>query len=609
MNSKKIFTLIFITVILSIMVLIIACETKPIEPKYDNAFDPKNPATSGDPFHLSVGIGEGGVVLNWTKPNAQNLKSYVIYRNTNDSTSFTEVGTALGSVTQYVDKSAKNGYNYWYRIAAVNSDGYQTNVSNVTAINIKSTPLFVINSNDIYTPNVQVDLTILAATADSMKISNLSDLSDANWEPYVTSKNWTLPGGEGENRVYLKVIYNNGNESAITPDTIIVDETPPVAVFTISPDSGTTDETIFQIDPTGSNDNLCPSDSLIIRFDWENNGTYDTEWQPLLAFDNVFSIGGGDNKRVKMQVQDGAGWTADTAIHVFVNSPPQASFIFMEDSINYQKYYFDATSSGDYEDNNNIKYMWDFEGDGQWDTQYNTADSIISFTYPAGSDSVFPILSVMDQNNLVTEISDTIVVADTIVTDRDGNVYSVIKIGNQYWMNENLRVTSYRNGNTIAYRPDSTQWSNLTSGAYCNYNNDENNVAIYGRLYNWYAVNNINQIAPTGWHVPSDADWQTLVDYLGGAYEAGGKLKEVGTSHWNSPNTAATNSSLFFALPGGLRNSIAEFDSLGYTAWFWSSTAFSTDRAIYRLLNHDLSWILNDHAEKGNGFSIRCVKD
>lgn len=137
------------------------------------------------------------------------------------------------------------------------------------------------------------------------------------------------------------------------------------------------------------------------------------------------------------------------------------------------------------------------------------------------------------------------------VTDYDGNVYQTVLIGDQCWMMENLKVTHYRNGDPIPHVTDGVTWGNLTSGAYCNYNNDEGNVATYGRLYNWYAVDDSRNIAPAGWHVPSDAEWQTLVDYLGGDAVAGGKMKEAGTTHWASPNTGATNESGFTALPGG----------------------------------------------------------
>ncbi len=160
------------------------------------------------------------------------------------------------------------------------------------------------------------------------------------------------------------------------------------------------------------------------------------------------------------------------------------------------------------------------------------------------------------------------------VTDIDGNVYEIVTIGNQVWMAENLKVTHYRNGEPLPNVTDNIEWRNLDTGAYCNYNNDVAYVATYGRLYNWFAVNDSRNIAPAGWHVPSDAEWQTLDDYLGSdTNDAGCKLKETGTSHWRSPNEGATNESRFSALPGGARKSLfGTFDYIGIYAFFWTST-------------------------------------
>jgi len=197
------------------------------------------------------------------------------------------------------------------------------------------------------------------------------------------------------------------------------------------------------------------------------------------------------------------------------------------------------------------------------------------------------------------------------VTDIDGNTYQTIKIGNQWWMMENLKVTHYRNGDAIPNVTDNTEWTNLTTGAYCNYNNNSANVATYGRLYNWYAVNDSRNIAPAGWHVPTNAEWQTLVDYLGGNLVAGGKMKEVGTAHWDSPNAGATNESGFSALPGGLRSLYGDFWHVGRIASLWPSTEYYYDtysawRWILDSTNSEVNcYVLN----KGNGLSLRCVRD
>jgi len=194
------------------------------------------------------------------------------------------------------------------------------------------------------------------------------------------------------------------------------------------------------------------------------------------------------------------------------------------------------------------------------------------------------------------------------VTDIDGNVYQTLTIGTQVWMAENLKVTQYRNGDDIPNVTDDGTWGGLTTGAYCNYNNNVNNVDTYGRLYNWYAVDDSRGLAPEGWHVPSDAEWQTLVDYLGGDAVAGGKMKEAGTIHWTSPNTGATNESGFSALPGGARSTNGNDYGVTIYANFWSSTEF-TSYAWGRGLPSNNLGISRGYYYKHFGFSIRCIKD
>ncbi len=196
------------------------------------------------------------------------------------------------------------------------------------------------------------------------------------------------------------------------------------------------------------------------------------------------------------------------------------------------------------------------------------------------------------------------------VTDIDGNVYKTVKIGSQWWMAENLKTTKYRNGNPIPNVTDNTQWGNLTTGAYCNYNNDINYVNTYGRLYNWYAVSDSRNIAPVGWHVPTDAEWTTLTTYLGGESVAGGKLKESGTAHWSLVNAGATNETGFTALPGGYRdlNGIC-FNLIACGGFWWSSTEYDTNNALSRYMADYLGLVLRGYYGKTHGFSVRCVKD
>jgi len=206
------------------------------------------------------------------------------------------------------------------------------------------------------------------------------------------------------------------------------------------------------------------------------------------------------------------------------------------------------------------------------------------------------------------------------VTDIDGNVYNTVTIGTQVWMVENLKVTRYRNGDPIPEVSDSDRWFGLLTGACCNYKNDTNIAAIYGKLYNWYAVNDSRNICPRGWHVPTRDEWTELARYIGGKenrneYMAGGKLKEAGTIHWQWPNKGATNESGFTALPGGCRGMIGpsrygnSILSMGNFGHWWSSTEYFTGNAFFVNLGYAETNIARDLTHEHNGLSVRCIKD
>jgi len=193
--------------------------------------------------------------------------------------------------------------------------------------------------------------------------------------------------------------------------------------------------------------------------------------------------------------------------------------------------------------------------------------------------------------------------------DADGNVYHTVKIGTQTWTVENLRTTKYNDGTAISEVTDQTEWKNCTTPGYCWYNNDETaNKSTYGALYNWYAVNT-GKLAPEGWHVPTDADWNILAAYLGGESVAGGALKEAGTTHWTSPNTGANNSSSFSALPGGYRSFDGYFFSIGNYGYWWSATEGNASVAYGRSLGYDYSDLDRYNYYKSCGFSVRLVRD
>jgi uncharacterized protein (TIGR02145 family) len=184
-----------------------------------------------------------------------------------------------------------------------------------------------------------------------------------------------------------------------------------------------------------------------------------------------------------------------------------------------------------------------------------------------------------------------------------------VVIGTQTWKTRNLDVTTYRNGDPIPQVTDPTAWANLTTGAWCYYENNTANGPIYGKLYNWYAVNDPRGLAPTGYHVPSDAEWTTLTTFLGGVNVAGGKMKETGTSLWQSPNTDATNSSSFTGLPGGYRTYFGTFVYVGYEGIWWSSSESVTTDAWYRNLVYNIGSAFRYDNDKEVGFSVRCLRD
>ena len=212
----------------------------------------------------------------------------------------------------------------------------------------------------------------------------------------------------------------------------------------------------------------------------------------------------------------------------------------------------------------------------------------------------------------------------------EGYSYPTVSIGTQCWMAENLRVTNYNDGtaiplnNTYTSGTVSTVWQGLTTGAYTIYDNESStgaNATNYGFLYNWYAVKGIatagittyKNICPSGWHVPTDADWTALTDELGGVYVAGGKMKSVGTAYWSSQSAGTDNSSGFSALPGGYRRTDGGFEDIRLTAFFWSATEVDGTFAWNRFLSNAGSSVFRGEyvysSVKSSGASVRCLRD
>ena len=196
------------------------------------------------------------------------------------------------------------------------------------------------------------------------------------------------------------------------------------------------------------------------------------------------------------------------------------------------------------------------------------------------------------------------------LTDQNGNTYATIVIGTQEWMAENLRTAIYANGDPIPNVTDASQWVGLTTGAWIHYSNESQYESPYGKLYNWYTVADPRNVCPMAWHIPTDAEWTVLSDYLGGQIVAGGQMKSTSTQYWQAPNTGATNDSGFSGLPGGrLYDSGGYFGNLSSNGLWWSASEASLDLAWTRTLNSDYANISNGFDPKRSGFSVRCVRD
>ncbi len=207
------------------------------------------------------------------------------------------------------------------------------------------------------------------------------------------------------------------------------------------------------------------------------------------------------------------------------------------------------------------------------------------------------------------------------VTDLDGNEYRTVIIGDQEWMAENLRTTHYANGDSIPNVRESSAWANLESGAWAYYNNQDYFVTHYGKLYNWYAVNDPRDLCPAGWRVPTNDDWKNLEKFLGmplseldktgrrgTAENIAGKLKSDDMELWQSLHDGVSNESGFSGLPGGIRSTTGSFEGIGDLALWWSSSEADDRHAWMRLLSHSNAHIDMLYSDKRSGFSVRCIK-
>jgi uncharacterized protein (TIGR02145 family) len=197
-----------------------------------------------------------------------------------------------------------------------------------------------------------------------------------------------------------------------------------------------------------------------------------------------------------------------------------------------------------------------------------------------------------------------------LLEDVEGNKYEIINIGNQIWMRENLRTHTFRNGDPIPLVDENESWRRMTTAACCHHGNQQFNCDLYGKLYNFYAVEDSGGLCPQGWRIPKEADFNELTQYLGGEEVAGGKLKDVGTACWQTPNMGATNESGFSALPGGQRSVFGIFGNLGNTGTWWTGSNNNTFTAwALSLFSYSGgSGVYKYYYDKKVGLSVRCIK-
>jgi uncharacterized protein (TIGR02145 family) len=339
----------------------------------------------------------------------------------------------------------------------------------------------------------------------------------------------------------------------------------------------------------------------------------------------------GSQHSLFIQAHDSSGNVGTSiVIQLLINSfntvPTPSFFVTPSSGTPTTTFYFDASDCNDLEDSSSaLQVRWDWENDGTWDTGYTTTKTD-THQY-SGNGSYTVNMEVKDSEGATADTTQTIQVEEesiTTVTDIDGNVYRTVTIGSQEWMVENLKVTHYSDGTAITHVTDNADWATLTE-AYCIYNNNASNeVDTYGALYNGWAVADGRNIAPEGWHVPTDDEWRELEMYLGMSQSDADITGWRGTNEgsklagnaelWNSEaleSNAEFGSSGFTALPGGYRDYYSgTYGSMSLTAYFWSATEFDSLTAWSRKLHFLNSGVNRDStlASKRYGLSVRCVK-
>jgi|GEM_PF-2483501 len=295
--------------------------------------------------------------------------------------------------------------------------------------------------------------------------------------------------------------------------------------------------------------------------------------------------------------------TKDNYITVIASTGPGVQFVASATTIDEG----DAVTFTDQSTGTPTSWQWTFEGGSPSSSTDQNPTGIIYANQ--GLYDVTLVATNSDGNNTMVKAEYMVVYANipycSPAYDIEGNMYEVVEIGSHCWMAENLKSASYTNGISITTGLSSTDWDNNTTGAYKHYNDNSSNNTTYGKLYNWYAINNSNGICPDGWHVATDANWADLYSALGGFAVANPKMRS--STGW-SPNSG-NNSSGFTALPGGLFGTNGQYSGLGDQAYFWSATQYDATSAFTLQLYNGLDELFDYPVDKNAGMSCRCVKD
>lgn len=355
---------------------------------------------------------------------------------------------------------------------------------------------------------------------------------------------------------------------------------------------------------------VATDDSIEYDYEWDTDGQFGTHSIQAKAYD----------------INDNLGNSGIIYVTI-TNEIPVALFTVLPTSGDTSTVFqVDASTSSDTEDDGTVlEVRWDWEADGTWDTGYRTVKTA---EHQYAVDGTKRIRLEVKDSDEQTDTTSLQIIVDSVdpgtVTDYDGNVYTTVKIGNQWWLVENLRVTHYRDGFAIPLVFSGSSWYSDRNGAYCYYDNNAANVADYGLLYNFHAVDHSRGLAPEGWHIASDEEWKELEMFLGMSQELadltlwrgtdeGGKLKETGITHWSSSNASVTNETEFTALPAGWRSvNDASFGGIGIFTSFWTSTGTTSSNSTYALIRslRDTELrISRTGSLRIAGLSVRCVKD